>query len=297
MQTESTRLVDRLRKTPLVVSGILVQLLRYYLAENSVQFRPGTSSATENLTRDDALLVTTHDNFDLNITQVRPAVIIKRLAMQYRRLVMNDQLTRAKDGSTNAKVMLVSGGYQLLCLSKNSGEVERLAEEVSEVLISFKEEIRQDFNFTRFDFADIGETGIIEESEEVFAIPCAVLIEFTESWETVRIGDPTFTPGRVSFEFKRQLDAEGIELFPSDPVERGCLAAELLFQEKRAGIASGLDSGRKPTAERAGLLYTNLGGGSPDQVGDSALKVRAGSMDPVFSGYGESLYGDGEYGR
>ena len=299
----SSRLVTTIRKTPLVVSGILVQLLRHYLNENSVDFKPPVDFQSEDYTRLDSLLITTHDSFDLETTQVRPAVVIRRGELQYERIAMNDMRKRSIDGSAIGHVMWVTGSYVLLCIAKNAGVVERLAEEVSEVLIGFKQAIRQDFAFHRFDYRATGEVGLLEESQEFKVIPCTVAIAFSESWDVERTDLPKI--GKVSFAFSAVNDAFGTELWPSDPVARGEALAQEIFLKKTEGVnpCSAHEPERQSTAEKPGVLYTSSG--APPQ-GHSTARLAAklpqpdpheeGRVDDV-DGFGDGLFGDGNFGQ
>lgn len=168
--------IEKIRKTPLVVTGIFLELLKAHFRVNSDQFRY-TDDKTE--TR---VIIEPAYNWDSTHVQKRSAIYIKRGAFSFSRIAINDQQSKDLRDSTTEYTLRVNLPVTCMIISKVSGEVERLAEETSEVLLAFKEQIRQDFGFKRFDVVQVGEIGLLEESHEFYAVPIVVSTEFTESW-------------------------------------------------------------------------------------------------------------------
>lgn len=122
--------------------------------------------------------------FKSEAVQKRPAIYVKRGPISFppRKVGFDDlQKYNAKTGESE-RAVFAAGSAVCFCISKQTGQVERLAEEVSEVLIAFKPIIRQDFGFTRFDVSSVGEIGVLEESTEFFAVPVITAFEYIEHW-------------------------------------------------------------------------------------------------------------------
>jgi len=170
------RQINTIRKTPLVLQNILLEVLRNFFAGSSDQFQYSPDA------RHTKLIVEPAFRWNAQEVQVRPAVYIKRGAFQYARVSIDDVKSRDATEATTEYIMMANAMVTCMCISKVAGEVELLAEEVSEVLIAFKKAIREDFGFKKFEVASINEVGILEESSEHFACPILVTMQFEESW-------------------------------------------------------------------------------------------------------------------
>ena len=162
-----------------MITGIFLELMRAHFRKNSEQFT-WTSDTSQT-----KLIIEPIQKLNFEEVQARPAVYVARGAVQYStrsRLAINDQAgINLQTGNLKQK-MLVSCAVQMIPVGRRMGEVERLAEEVAEVLLVFKSLIRQDYGFTRFDLAGISPLGVVQEDREYFTAPVTVQTEFTDAW-------------------------------------------------------------------------------------------------------------------
>ena len=172
----------QIRKTPLVMTGIFLEILRGYFRTGSTQFR-----WTEETSESKVFIEPTH-KLNFEEVQKRPALYVSRGDFQYgidNRVGWNDQLSTDPTTGRTEFTVLVNCVMQVIPVAKKAGEVERLAEEASEALLVFKQLVREDFGFLRFDLAAIGQLGILQEDSETFTAPIAVRTQFQEVW-TIR---------------------------------------------------------------------------------------------------------------
>lgn len=174
--------IERIRKTPLVLQGMILELLRLHF---SVGASPQYLWA-EDITETKVVIEPIH-KLDFDVVQKRPAIYVSRGALQYPtqggHLAFNDaNLVNPIDGILGQKI-LVSCPIQIIPVDRRAAAVERLAEEISEVLLVFKTLIREDYDFLRFDLAGIAPVGYVQEDREYFTAPLTVHTQWAEAWE------------------------------------------------------------------------------------------------------------------
>jgi hypothetical protein len=168
-----------LRKTPLVITGILVELLRTYFGSNEGDFR---WSSDENSTQ---IIIEPAFEWNEEVSQKRPACYVKRGTLNYNRLVIDDlQNIRPIEGSITHAVQGM-GSAVLMCIGELAGAAERIAEEVSEVMQVYSPVIRQEFNFLDFNVSAVGEVGISKEHSNMFNVPVGIQFRFSEAWNII----------------------------------------------------------------------------------------------------------------
>jgi hypothetical protein len=168
--------IQRIKKTPLVIVGIVLELLRIHFGQQSVRFpwNPDPEAT--------GLILEPIDQMDFEVCQKRPAIYVARGPIVYQRIAIDDlHINNPREGEKTFS-KLASCTVSCLPLSKRAGEVELLAEEVAEVLNIFTSQIKQDFNFTRFNIGSIQPPGVVQENTEFFTTPTNVLLEWDETW-------------------------------------------------------------------------------------------------------------------
>jgi hypothetical protein len=164
-------------KSPTGLSRIILEILREQFKTNSKHFIYKEPATTESLAIENATAYTR------GMVSVRPGVFIKRGPVIFNKIAMGDKSMGGLRSEGTVEYQLeLTGAHTVFCLSRTEGECEKLAEEVSDVLIAFKPVIRQTFDFHRFEVASIGELGILEEESEVFAVPILVNYHFSSEW-------------------------------------------------------------------------------------------------------------------
>ncbi len=121
-----------------------------------------------------------------DLTQKRPAIIIKRNDWQVQRISIDDRylgnvpLTGARDYSA-----LITGSHTFFCISGKGTEAEILAAEVYREMIQFGPIIRQELDLKRFTLAQVGGLFELEESKENYGVPVTVSYAADENWQLV----------------------------------------------------------------------------------------------------------------
>jgi len=131
----------------------------------------------------------------------RPAIIIKRDALQAQKLAIDDyvepemsnmEMTR-EHGFLQPKPRTASGGHKFIrgkmgshtifCVARTGDLAEILAAEVDEELTQFAPLIRRDLKFNRFEEAQVGEVMQLEEENTHFVVPVVMAYAYTMQWK------------------------------------------------------------------------------------------------------------------
>lgn len=121
-----------------------------------------------------------------DLTQKRPAIIIKRNDWQVQRISIGDELqgSIALTGYREYSV-LISGSHTFFCISGKGTEAEILAAEVYREMMQFGPIIRDELNLKRFALVSVGSLFELEESKENFGVPVTVSYVADENWRIV----------------------------------------------------------------------------------------------------------------
>ena len=123
--------------------------------------------------------------------QRRPAVYVKRNALQPQRLAIDDGMTVNSRRDASGKVIgvrgeyhsvMVLGSHTVFCVGNSGGEAELLSAEVTSFFMSFAPLMRRVFGFHRVAVAEVGEVSLLEEHDQHFVVPVVVSYAFAETW-------------------------------------------------------------------------------------------------------------------
>lgn len=196
-----------------VLTGILLNLLREHFAnadnlEYNGQNEFTTAEGTKPLNQLQSKLWTPNNTttgiqiqsvWDYNSQDIqrRPALYVKRNALQTQRLGINDGFTvNSKRDPKTGKVLAVQGEYKSLmilgshtvfCVGSTGAEAELYGMEVFSHLVGFAQLIREEMNFNRFMVMECGEVAILDEFEEHFVVPIVVAYAFGWSWRINKV--------------------------------------------------------------------------------------------------------------
>lgn len=133
------------------------------------------------------ILIESYTAFNPQKTEVRPAIVIKRLKYQRVSLGMGDRFmpTKASPGESLYEVQ-IAGGHVLFCLGVTPGEAELVAAEVWDELLEHGEAVRENCGFTRFRVIDADSVGILKESGNHFVVPITVAYRFRRAWRVTK---------------------------------------------------------------------------------------------------------------
>ena len=173
------KLITTLRKTPLVLQGIILQVLKNWFKLNSDQFKWSDNDL------ESRLVIEPMYQWNPENCQNRPGVYIRRLSYIPKgqgKAGMNDLLSIGKHSETQHLVLPVCP-MGVVCVSKLPGEAEKLAWEISELFIALSPIIKRDFGFTDFNVDQISEISKMEESKEFWMVNIQLTLKFSEAWE------------------------------------------------------------------------------------------------------------------
>jgi hypothetical protein len=98
----------------------------------------------------------------------------------YNELLMDD------DGLSYSFSVPVRTIYQIVILSRNYGEVEELADEVSKFLLCFSHPIRTFFEFGRFNVTDVSEAGLYRQDNDIRICTVTLDIYYGMTWKLTK---------------------------------------------------------------------------------------------------------------
>lgn len=117
-------------------------------------------------------------------TEARPAVIIKRNAYSNRRVGIGDRMQgnpADRQGNPHYATYWI-GSHTLFCIGGSGAQAELLATEVQREMTEFGPVIHKVMGLHRFQAAEVGEIGELEESTENFVVPVTVAYAFEQRW-------------------------------------------------------------------------------------------------------------------
>lgn len=166
---------------PLMITGLLRDLLARHFSEpldieepdlRHLIWREGTTTG---------ILVESIHRFRPELVNKRPAVIIKRNAMQNLRLGIGDSTGATGQGVPTFKTYWV-GSHTLFCLHESGASVEILATEVQRELTQFAPLVSEYLGLPRWQVTEVGEISEVEEARETLAVPVTVGWAYEETW-------------------------------------------------------------------------------------------------------------------
>lgn len=118
------------------------------------------------------------------LTEARPAVIIKRNAYANQRLGIGDRhLGPSTDKWGDAHYTTFwAGSHTLFCIGGSGAQAELLATEVQRELTQFGPVIQHTLGLHRYQLMEVGPISELEEATENFVVPVTVGYAFAENW-------------------------------------------------------------------------------------------------------------------
>lgn len=186
--------ISSLRSTGLrsnTLTGIILKLLTtHFSRERGIQ-DPRLKSFIWNadLTESKILIVPVW-HWQTPGSQQRPALVIKRNALQTRQLGLGDGqaivpgLSSEKIPANQEVVsqIAVAGSHTIFAIAAVPTQAELLSTEVATRLIQYAQAIQNEFDFSKFRVAEIGALAKIEESSEHFVVPITVAYTYVDAW-------------------------------------------------------------------------------------------------------------------
>lgn len=185
---------------PLILTGLLREILTRHFAERPTIEDPALANliwASGELTK--VLIEAVHTRVP-QLTELRPAILIKRNALQNVRLGiadLNQGPPADRHGQRRYNTFWV-GSHTIFCMAHAGAQVETLATEVVRELHHFHPVIRESALLHRFEIREVGPISELEESRETFVVPVTVAYAYQDTW-VVSQEVPTLRSLRLSF--------------------------------------------------------------------------------------------------
>jgi len=172
-------LIKRIRKTPLVLSGMLLEMLRLWFKRYSTNYK-----WDENILKSE-IHIDMSDKWIRDITQARPGIYVKRglyLPRGLGKMGFNELYQENLIDSQKTFAICPIVGYYIFVISKNLGEVEQLSWETAEVLMGLAPVIKQDLDIMDMEIKQISQATKHEEFKEFWVVQLDLQFKFSETW-------------------------------------------------------------------------------------------------------------------
>lgn len=170
--------IKNIAKSPFVMSGIFVTMLRNWFSE-STQFK-----YVHGNTVDSKVAIEPAFLFKPEVVQDRPGLTVVRGDYgNTGRLAIDDRFARTSTGEI--KAFRNSCSMMINCISKMPGECEKLAEEVWCLVQLLKSQVRKDFCFLEFELGTISGLKQHEEYKDFYTISITVFTSFFITFDIV----------------------------------------------------------------------------------------------------------------
>ena len=166
-------------KTMLSITGIVIQLLKSWFSVNGDQFLYDEDLHSSKLVIDMSY------RRDFENIQNRPGIYVKRGAFQpggFTKAGIDDVFSHGHMDGSVKYAKFSTCRINLFLLSKNAGEVEKLARKVYDLLVHMSPVIRRDYDFKKFDVVSIGEHQQHKESADFYQVPIVIDTMFVDIW-------------------------------------------------------------------------------------------------------------------
>lgn len=178
--------------TPQVMTGALVQLFRQYFADaNNVRshtlrefvIREGLWH-TENADR--GLYIDDIANWNPELTQSRPAIIIKDGDWTYRSVGIGDRAGADFVSGEEYFSGYWYGSHSVFSIGAQGPETKLLAIECARALLYFKQTVANQLELHRFALVKLGAAAPLKEATERYIVPIDVAYVVNETWTVQR---------------------------------------------------------------------------------------------------------------
>lgn len=174
--------------TPLLLTGLFVQLLRYQFADANNILTPQlrTRLWTPEI-QTSRLLIESMTKFKPEDLALRPALLVRRDAISAQNMGIGGGRVQSEFSTVGGEMyhMLMIGSHTLFALAADAAEAELYAIEAFRFLMHFSAKIRCDFNLMRFLPASIASPIRVEECSNHHAVPVVFGYAYTESWQLI----------------------------------------------------------------------------------------------------------------
>lgn len=169
---------------PLLMTGIFRDLLIRHFSSQAFIEAPELQHLIWQQGEQTNILVETIHRWVPELTEHRPAVIVKRNAYANRRYGIGDRLQMPladKSGDPHYATFWI-GSHTLFCIGGSGAQAELLATEVQRELTEFGPPILRSLQLHRFQVTEVGAIAELEEATENFVVPVTVGYAYEQRW-------------------------------------------------------------------------------------------------------------------
>ena len=173
--------------TPLVMQGALRQVLIQYFADPQNLL---SSALRTRFIRDGAwgagadtgIVIESLHKWRPELTESRPALILKEGAWQWQRMGIGDHVaTDWRTGRADYSGRW-QGSHTIFAIANGGAEAQEIAIEAMKCFLWFSAEIAHQLDLYRFIPVSIGEVAALKEATENYVVPITVAYAVPESW-------------------------------------------------------------------------------------------------------------------
>ena len=162
----------RLRFSPLLATGVILDLLREHFGNPSAIVDPMLLSYVWRGDGTTGMMIETCTNDAIALIQMRPAILIRRNAVQTKREGINDAILSCSGERGRDYVVTLHGSHTVFCIATKPGHTESLANETAMYLLQAAPQIRGNLCFKgEFKLEEIGALGVIDGLGGQYVIP------------------------------------------------------------------------------------------------------------------------------
>lgn len=184
---------------PLILTGLFKEILIRHFAKKEYIETPELAHLLWQEGEETSILIESIHRWRPELTEKRPAVIVKRNAFQNRRIGIGDRLNGSPadaQGNGHYATFWV-GSHTLFCLGGSGAQAELLGTEVYRELHHFHPLIRKTALLHRLQVTEVGAIAELEEATENFVVPVTVGYVWEDRW-VIRQEVPTLRSIRFS---------------------------------------------------------------------------------------------------
>ena len=169
---------------PLLMTGIFRDVLtRHFVSIDYIE-EPDLRHLIWKEGETSGILIESIHRWRPELTEHRPAVIVKRNSYQNQRRGIGD---RRLGPHTDAEgfehfVTFWVGSHTLFCIGGSGAQAELLGTEVQRELTQFGPELSKKLDLKRFQVTQVGVVSELEEAQENFVVPVTVGYAYEERW-------------------------------------------------------------------------------------------------------------------
>jgi hypothetical protein len=166
------------------MTGVFRDILSRHFSQASTIEEPDLRHLVWSTDATTGILIETVHRWLPQMTEKRPAVIVRRNAYQNQRRGIGDkhQGPSVDDTGDPHYTTYWAGSHTLFCIGASGAQAELLSTEVQRELTEFGPIILCVLGLMRFQVTQVGGVSILEEAQENFVVPVTVGYAYEERW-------------------------------------------------------------------------------------------------------------------